>query len=167
MESHEEGGTQDRTPVGCNADEDMEHVGIEGVKDSIDNKNPMTSSEEHMEEGYLQKGSNVAASSDEEIERSGTLESFENTGIMYSEVVNNYIIRLLGPLEISCKPFEVVFIRRKKSLYSEKYVFANVYQNQAMGDNDDMDGLVSTNPLYLDDVFFAGIDRNTGKITCA
>ena len=62
MESHEEGGTQDRTPVGCNADEDMEHVGIESVKDSIDNKNPMTSSKEHMEEGYLQKGSNVAAS---------------------------------------------------------------------------------------------------------
>ena len=68
---------------------------------------------------------------------------------------------------------------RKKSLYRENWIFVTLNQQQALSQTDDLDlrfqceeenrscnGVLSKNPLDMDDFFFAGVERMIGKIHC-
>ena len=74
------------------------------------------------------------------------------------------------------KPFEPMFIKRKKSLYRESWMFVTVNQQQALDviedfdlgheyENDlNTDSVLSENPLHMDDFFFVGVERAIGKM---
>ena len=70
------------------------------------------------------------------------------------------------------KPFEILFIVRTKSLYREAYSFRTVNQYRALyivGDDYDKHayevenaehrGLLLNNPLHLDNIFIAGVQK--------
>ena len=78
-------------------------------------------------------------------------------------------------LVLAWKPFEPLYVVRKKSLYSEEWSFQTVNQQRALcitaeddymkHEFENLHGLSHQNPLDMDDIFFAGVELTSELLT--